>query len=1817
MIHFNISLLTPFIEGSNTYYLKNTLTDYLDQVSDYNRNQFYPEMSNGINYNHPTIFQLQEGHYAYTYNEKFQESANSQKTLTFSINKKVMGTNTLIDNPFLNFLRIGSIILLEDNNNRHHVLRISNIQYDIQEFNTIYNITCQDNFSYVLTRQQDGYSIENDINSEDFIGALTIDDWAKKIVDDCYINYTYLALDRGLYQTSDGELVPFVHGTSINNVDQLLKEAYDKNSEDAVFFDTFPFAASGSAGSVLIALGQELEMQIKVAERFSSEPSLLLYDEDDQQLLDSSYAWLYATGTSIRLQQYFWFEPIKNDKRLNLAYYTPRKSVQSLGLTHNGDGLTTVLNVEGPTYGDEIITLLPSIPPFFHKMFSCPQFWNKTEYIDGMFTALCHTQQFLGVNGTAEQENFQINGENFEVCLESEENHTPFLTFKSVIDRGICYFQTYNDDDDNRFRIDITFADQLYFPFDCYDYISFKKVDNNDKTFDWSYCTAGDKIITPLTNNWEVSITIDGQIISGIIPEVTLINQYSGKWEKIQITIPKTKDQTLVLQKFYLNFLRYPNQDELDFAQVADACPWLENKIIDFKYCVENNIINRNEYTQLMNIFKNDLRKINGELIIYAEAYYNALHAQTKILAQLTNDIEILGAALEADFITPYTKEGQTKNNPTSFQEAYHTLFTQGVDNQINYLLNYDNIKADYLNKYFNAEQRFLKNIYNFKQLFNNTIQENLTYYHYNISLENSSDNKYTYYFKNVTYLPLTNTGSNLYQYYIQDASQDNYGESFFKIYKKETENGKDRYILTEVASKNRLKDLYIQTSRQEDWKLDTNDSYYSDNFEYYKVNNQPASDQLPDEDDRLNLIQICNRYLKNHSGYFYCKKLNRRQLKLHNADNLKINSILNNYSQYLIPETLRYLTNKIQITKDTGTIGYITVSLTQTEFNKGTYYKYVNDDYYKIATTWQPDKGKTTGTYYVPYRKYFYPGLKGCEGIKKDLTASNWQTIRFGTGNNWVEEATGLYKYYDAYIPISSYYTNDNKIIDSVTPDVMDLYYRSVGPYKSYKDAEHKAWRVINTILTLGISAIVRACANSDSNNQTMDVKGVSKFNLIHEGLKEYNQDSAIDTAADTLFESWADSDELFYANNNEDKEDIVKTIRNTADINSQQELIYNNTLNITPQSAAKYNLYYNWEIIRCVNRDETLSQTSDYVFIPYKKTDFCWTKNEGTRNTKENDFWEKLTGIQEFFSTAELYPLLHGGFELDSRVWNYFANSNINQPKINHICSAFNSDAGSTSFSQLSPTGNPVFTIQSDNGPVEYICCVIEDFLWTPTTDETFTYDGEISIYDENHNLINPRSIQGLTTGLWKSGDVFESAQTFSLTDNYFIQDTFGHSYTPIYTIEQLMYFGSRDNNYYYASSFDLKQDHWSSDITDFNFTLERINKQTADKENLSFQKKGWDTNSTIWNYENDIITFTKTIEPNNSLNNTIKTNGDFWYYFTNIDTTNVIFQERAIALQTQLTEYWNSAYTASKYCNYFIPETWLPGTDGSLNGFNSHLFTLNNNNLKLTSFFIPDVRLYEESGKTYLKKYKFTTDSSYPTASSIVNWPIKDMFATFDEKTYNDTNQETIHHEIDNWYVIDNGFTNYYYNADSKTGCSYSKLMSTVFGQSFPELSGIYVMQYKLLKRWYKDHPQDRYKQLKSQQQAIWRNLYNQYGYIILESTYKNESATNSVDLLKLAQLAFKDYAKPEASYNITVIDSTALSNYQGDEIRVGDGIRINAEEYWDLYDQVHQDLSQYLFITSLSYELRKATDISLGVDTIKYQDKLIQKLVKLIK
>jgi hypothetical protein len=155
------------------------------------------------------------------------------------------------------------------------------------------------------------------------------------------------------------------------------------------------------------------------------------------------------------------------------------------------------------------------------------------------------------------------------------------------------------------------------------------------------------------------------------------------------------------------------------------------------------------------------------------------------------------------------------------------------------------------------------------------------------------------------------------------------------------------------------------------------------------------------------------------------------------------------------------------------------------------------------------------------------------------------------------------------------------------------------------------------------------------------------------------------------------------------------------------------------------------------------------------------------------------------------------------------------------------------------------------------------------------------------------------------------------------------------------------------------------------------------------------------------------------------------------------------------------------------------------------------------------------------------------------------------------------------------------------------------------------------YALSVPFYTPQNVNQYHQLQKEHNDIWKKIYITYPHVLLEKDYKNTTALDSESLLKTATYAFNDYKDIERQYSITLLDINSIKGYEGQELRIGDSIALKYTDYHNDVGEIQDGLKQLLFITDLSYNLRQDTDIAVTVNTIKYQDKLIQRLAKLIR
>lgn len=390
--------------------------------------------------------------------------------------------------------------------------------------------------------------------------------------------------------------------------------------------------------------------------------------------------------------------------------------------------------------------------------------------------------------------------------------------------------------------------------------------------------------------------------------------------------------------------------------------------------------------------------------------------------------------------------------------------------------------------------------------------------------------------------------------------------------------------------------------------------------------------------------------------------------------------------------------------------------------------------------------------------------------------------------------------------------------------------------------------------------------------------------------------------------------------------------------------------------------------------------------------------------------------------------------------------------------------------------------------------------------------------------------------------------------------------------------------------------------------------------------------------------------------------KTNGE-WYVFVKFDKDGNPTENDNLAfasMQAELTNYWNQAYHSSRFCDYFLPEYWNNpfGKEGTNN---KYLF--DTKTAKLDDTYIPLVEIYSEPSidpetskeveKDQFPVYTFRYDETPTEADKLLATETKPIFEDIfypEARIFKEPNQR-------NHIVINENqklYKNYYIaktkkneeNEEENTGKKWNELVEfwlnnkefptwfttpvgagNEYDSRFTETNewtptkyvfgGIYpIMLYKLLHEVRLDTVVE-YEKAQQKHDAVWNRIYNTYGNAILENSYSNSTAVNAEELYIAASNYFKDKAAPEKQYNISVIDIYSLKGYNNQKIQVTDQIRLAGQDFYDEMDELKDLINQPLFVSEISYSLRSDGDIKLTVNTIKYQDKLIRKLVSLIK
>lgn len=1919
MAKYKISLLTPVSDNNLSRFMPTELGSYNNQINYEHTYTYFDETKQQETTKNAQALTAHANHeqsFCYTYNEKYSQHQNSQKELTFSMDRNILLHDEWMHNPYVAAIHVGSIIELQDKYDNTVLFIVKKIGYSFKEHNITYNYTCQDAFSYQYTRQQSGYTIENDSSSDTFIGPKTIDWWVvRKIVPECYIKYEYIPLQVGLYRNNDtGNIYRFTnqereewkpeYKKDENGKDVLITKTIIKEPFDNEEFQTpITFSCSGSnANAALIALGDNLELMIH------------------------TYEGRNADGT---YYQFFWYEPKQNQDVTGLKY-SPKTQISKFSLDFAGDSLTTVLNVNSHKVGDELITLIPQTPAIFTNYFMTKD-WEKPFY-PGYFTDIINGKTYKQSYELAEQ-----NDNNIFINVINEIQH-----FKDNItgrEGNFVAIQLKDNDESDIFTLPLLynrFADNWetnrYTEFSCY-------FNNTNIPKDFTGANNHIYLIVIENKHDEQGRPIQ---ITHIIHEDEEIPQYLvGTPNNVYLGLRTSQTGKVLIQNIniFIKFYRLFTEEEKSFATIADQCPWLENRLIDFTYFLQQGIISRQEYETLMYKLQNDLRIVNGKLLFLTDSYHRAIKTKTEILTKLTNKLEALSAAFHADVVSKL-EDGKQPEDISSFLSSYTTVFN--LDQNLTQLLDYNNVVNDYFEKYLSAEQRFLENIYAFRKYFDEpctfSYDANAGIYKYTLTSDlNGAGNFIT--FGEPHFIPLSDS-NNLTQWFYND-------------------NG--HYIIPNLVTPARQEEFYKPNIAANDFvRVDTDGTNFDESiYDYVKTNSYWIRKDAYDIYFESLARKEIEKYTYNDIFYV---KLTATELK-------RLILAANSKKYYLRDkDTYTYLDD---VRKDSKTISNAISWITLPNFLK---YWDTEGDLGKKCTNicdWNLDKDDFYWNYYkafFPLSNIYYKGpiIRSHSEISyddKNKEHKKWVLESIDEKGNVNAETT-----YQAYQPIP--FAGNGSVLKDWGPCANDeavLAKNNINKAWNYAAFNYSpsgasiAHEVTSGLLGFGLYSIgsslwhafldekwckwknnLKSFRAFEGKGKTMHerVNGIIPADfaaiIVDKTPDYYKYDSyyanfatSVDAADQHIIQTrlWyrqtgaaPKSYEPQITWQEQGVSDPIDSTKLSTKISYNLNEYFNFYRYIVPTYSFRFGhanadglpLFVKNKYFRILSGDDYLNGRDSYIRIPvYSNTKAIETTIEYTEDTnakatlQDHTRWIYIKDPSLFrdnsalFSAITWYPLYNLGEDIKLTSYKNLTNKPIKlKDFVKETNKGYSIDINNRLVNLTTGANN------GNSAQFQYLYAHIEDYTRAVFGEKKDTNDKVIYAVDDEsgHSAIKIlNTIYDIETdaevNLLKIPNILKSLKTLnnnncdlhmiSASDDNMVHLTPSDKNDESDKCDNIRCYQrvvKDDGSYGYERAYTKKQvldaikNNSSSPFIDIdiakrfavigNTSIEFINftnniktfnpniflcsiKDNGTEYKIDVKRYNGDNtldfsdaNSklfTFYDENNESYTSTITLKEKKEESLSNISNGTFWYRYHDHIEWPTLF-EYAAAIETQLQTYWNQAYTASKYCKYFLPQYWQPQTGSVKNEFAADIIVPIIENDKvigvtLSNTYLPEVDIYINDDyetfkyKHYLTKYlwRFNPQNKNTWNELCVN---EDIVSSQDNNNYINANTvpiladnkgilDIVTHlgtKLSDWEVVENGYTIYYYNCGENTGRLWSELASKAMGAStFEHFDGLYGMMYYILKNSYAARSMQEYESAKQLKESIWNQIYTEYPFLMLEDNYKYELATTSEELLKMSQLVFKGKKQPEKGYSVSMIDIHSLTGYIGQELKPGQGILLDAFEYYDEYDDLYTALSQYLFITDVSYSLRSDADISITVNSIKYQEKLLQSLVKLIR
>lgn len=1795
MAKFRIKLLTPLLSDKDTIYTDAFLETEITSFN--NKNQLVKRKTDAI------LEKCSVQNFSHTYDEEVSFHLNSQKELKFKMNRKIMVAQGWIENPYARNVHIGTIISLEDKDDNITFFIVKDIQYQVKENNIVYSVTCQDLFSYQLARQSQNYYISNDETSSEFIGAYDINYWAKKITEDCKIIYSYVETNQGVYVDQKNKPHIYNELDAINEGIKDFKKQIKNICNDKVYNRPFVFNLDKSSSSqALIKLAEQLNMNL-VAREFIENP------EDS---LNGEVCRIY--------KRLFWFEPKKKTENYTGIKYSPYSNIQDFSFSHKGNSLTTILDVaETKDANGKIITMLPKLTSFWKDYFLDSSLWNeKNTFINNYFKNIVDEQEI-----TISKKDLSFDSKGcVEIKIPKLYSRFNFIS----VNRNLSYVEV----------TDIEGKKEVYTPLNSqWIFKRVEKEQNKDKEIE-------------LENNSSIA-------------------DFRDKTIKIKLYIKHDESSTIDSANFSDYFIkiflkRDYTKEDMEFAEMADKLPWLENKVIDFNYFLDQNLVTKYEYAELINTLQNKMRVLNGKILAYSDIYFKAMQDKVDNINKILIDFDAFGGTVQENIITPIEISGSLlaggktlADMTTDFNRSYNQYYSKTKSTTP--IIDYDKTITEYFNKYFNAQQGFLKHLYEFKEYFNKPVAQTgyINKYYYTITpvQEEGSGNNLNLSFATdntlVSLASLENTPR--YNYYVKNEGENKLSSPKTQFFVNEDGN----FEVAKIATEENYQDLYIKTDIQKNelYKVKEDEEY-----EYSKIYGYFDDQETFVEVDRK---QIINEYIKEKKTLYTHTEL---------LETLTGETIPNYDSKYASKIQTDWL-EKVATDGEVEVEGieavlnsYSPLNKLYTSENLPVYIQRVGNDNKKIWV--RVNSLNQTSDRYLDYLKTkYWDGLTNISKVENPV------------------DYTKKYEYNVANsINCSNFYKRVSKVQQgwSTVYDVSNLGMSAgafignlVGPLGTAAGAG------IGLAAGFVVGSITSTFTAWSGNN--WDTGGKCKWNFLKTGDSDIIVGTGFQWKSSNLVYTSSPSDYQMFVKDNAIDTDINKYMDEIESYNyivvddegknaETGELVNipagQNPIEGNPANS-KYKIYKfndnthligenqinfkllkplisNWKVPTVKSLNQVLNDSSlQYSYIKYNKLmEIITTEKEVTISGSDEIFKDGEKYIYIVLSRKETKAENEETKVEEDKFYTYIKKKDT----LNSISDYWIIANFSTLKGEKDKLISSHFKIDKDFVVVVY---KMQDYHEDPANKYK---EGE-SYYKQSSRLpfdfykekivltkYNGKDLYKFPAEeiLIKFKDANKKEEEKTTVDYYYLveddkdKETDEKIFKKAYSInkagnDKKLYV--LDGGVYSTEDFSTSNDN--PDVVAFNIVVrDGIEEKAIETVEIDFSKpapNAEEPNTFKFSIVvNDVkysakITFYKNNE--NSIEIKDLTNGEFWFLYHSFVDKKKLFEISA-SIESELSSHWNQAFAYSKSCEYFIPKFWQPCTsDGKPNYFSNLIYSFDTESIgeddkfvkiksiKLSNTLIPDIQCEGEKLSQYLRFN--LSNSIVQDENNQSKKPVKTLNNNSIEKAIS-----LIGFDLDSWTGENvNGKTDVFYFADSggKKWCDLVEILN-LSPENYEYFSGQYVTLLKQLKDNYIPYELSEYDILIKNKNNLWRKIYTEHSNLILENKYNNDTITSSNELYEAAKLYLDEYNNPERQYNITIIDNDELIGYKDQELTIGDPIEINADEFYDEYDDVKTTLREKLYISDISYSLRKDNDIKLTVNDIKYEDKVMKKLVSLI-